>query len=479
MSSTTHIKNAAWVIAWEKEAERHVYMRDADVVFTGNTIDFVGKGYEGRADTVIDGAGLVVMPGLVNLHSHPLHEPIYRGFSEELGNPKLYQSGLYDLKPLLRISDPSGMPVSAQVAFCEMLLSGMTTVADLSFPHPGWVERAADSGLRVYIAPMYRQATWYSENGHEIKFHWDEEAGAKGFKESVKVCEEAESHPSGRLKAMLCPAQIDTCTEEFFQESQALAKDRNWPLQTHIAQSVVEFNEMTRRHGVTPVQWAHRIGITGPGTILSHVVFIDEHSWLHWPTCDDLNILADTGTSVAHCPMVISRYGLTMEHLGKYINGGINVGMGMDTQPQNMIEEMRCAAYHGRIAAGQIHCLTTGQVFHAATAAGAKALGRDDIGGLAAGMKADIVLVDAEHPLMKPLRDPLRSLIYSAADRAVRDVYVDGNLVVENRKVLTIDQRAACERMQEIQAAVGEQSVKLDHAGRTLEEVSPLVLPMA
>ncbi len=479
MTQTTHIKAADWVIAWEKEADRHVYLRDADVVFSRDRLVFVGSGYDGQADEVIDGRGLMVMPGLVDLHSHPLHEPIYRGFSEELGNPKLYQSGLYDLKPLLRIRDPESMPVSAEVAFCEMLLSGITTLADLSFPNPSWIEKLAQSGLRGYVAPMYREAAWYTENGHEIKFRWDEVAGRKAFDEAVAFCEQAESHPSGRLKAMLCPAQIDTCTEGLLRDSLAVAKEKGWPLQTHMAQSVVEFNEMTRRHGVTPVQWAHGIGILGPETILAHVVFIDEHSWVHWPTQDDLRLLAETGTSVVHCPMVISRYGLTMQHLGKYIARGVNVAIGTDTQPQNMIEEMRCAAYYGRIAAGQIHCLTTGQVFHAATAAGAKALGRDDIGGLAPGMKADLVLVDLNHPFMKPVRDPLRSLIYSAADRAVRDVYVDGVKVVGDGKVLTMDHQAACNRLQEIQKQVGADTAKLDYAGRTLEDISPLTLPLA
>jgi cytosine/adenosine deaminase-related metal-dependent hydrolase len=262
-----------------------------------------------------------------------------------------------------------------------------------------------------------------------------------------------------------------------FRDSVAVAREKDWPLQTHVAQSIVEFMEMTRRHGVTPIQWAHRIGIMTPQTILSHVVFIDEHSWLHWPTQDDIRLLAETDTSVAHCPMVIARYGLVMEHLGKYLKTGVNVGMGNDTQPQNMIEEMRCAAYHGRIAAGQIHCLTTGQVFHAATAGGAKALGRDDIGGLAPGMKADLVLVDLTNPYMKPVRDPLRSLIYTAADRAVKQVYVDGMQVVRDGEVLTIDRQAACEKLQTIQGQVGEQTPQLDYAGRTLEEVSPLTLP--
>src|SRR5579864_3123816 len=128
---------------------------------------------------------------------------------------------------------------------------------------------------------------------------------------------------------------------------------------------------------------------------------------------------------------------------GRYRRAGINLGLGTDVAPHNLLEEMRLAAILARVAAEDIRAVSTGELLHAATVGGATALGRDDLGRLAPGMKADIVLVDLKHPLMIPARDPLRSLVYTAADRAVRDVFVDGRKVVEKGRVLNLDRNAA------------------------------------
>jgi len=118
----------------------------------------------------------------------------------------------------------------------------------------------------------------------------------------LKLIQQAKADPSGRLDGILSPSQIDTCTADLLRDSHDAAVANDLPFTTHCAQSVNEFNEMTNRHGITPVQWARDIGILGRSTILGHAIFIDEHSWLHWHSHDDLGILAATGTSIAHCP---------------------------------------------------------------------------------------------------------------------------------------------------------------------------------
>jgi 5-methylthioadenosine/S-adenosylhomocysteine deaminase len=115
-----------------------------------------------------------------------------------------------------------------------------------------------------------------------------------------------------------------------------------------------------------------------------------------------------------------------MENFGDYLRAGVTMGLGTDTTPHNLVEEIRQAAILARIAARDIETVTTADLFHAATVGGATALLRDDLGRIAPGKKADLVLVDLTVPQMVPARDPLRSFIYHAADRAVRDVFVDG-----------------------------------------------------
>ena len=476
-AKTTVIRNAAWVAAWDGATDSHVYRRGIDVAFAGGEITHVGPGYVGQADEVIDGKDLFVIPGLIDVHSHPHHEPSYKGLREEHGLPSMYMSGLYERGQAFRL-DEEGRKAGAEVAYSELLASGVTTLADLSTPFDGWIELMAQSGLRGFIAPGYASARWYMSNQHQIQFDWNEIAGREGFDYAIKVMEQAESHPSGRLSGVVYPAQIDTCTEDLLRDSADLALQSGRPVTTHAAQSVNEFYVMVERHGKTPIQFARDIGLLGPNTLLGHAIFIDEHSWLHWWSKEDLPALVDSGTSVAHCPTPFSRYGQTMQDLGKYLRAGVNIGIGTDCSPHNLIEEMRTAAILARVSAEDINTIQTADLFHAATIGGAKALKRDDIGRLGPGKKADITLVDLADVTMMPARDPLRSLVYTAAERAVKHVYVDGVRVVADRKVLTLDRRDAAGRLAEAQARMISAVPQHDYAGRSADDITPLSLPL-
>ena len=474
----TCIRNAAWIIAWDRGADRHSYIQNADMVFEDDRVTYVGRLYPGPFDDEIDGRDLMVMPGLVDIHSHPSTEPFFRGIREEHGLPTMFSTGLYERGFAFR-PDAPGRHAGKTTAYCEMLLTGITTVADLSGMDQGWIDLAAQSGLRVFLAPSYASARWHLENNWQLKYAWDEPAGRAGLDAALALIEQAQSHPSGRLGGIVSPAQIDTCTEDLLRDSHDAAVAKNLPFTTHCSQSINEFNEMTNRHGITPVQWAKRIGILNRNTILGHAIFIDEHSWLHWHTAEDLAILADTGTNIAHCPSPFARYGQTLEDFGRYRAAGVNIGMGTDVAPHNLIEEMRLAATLARVAAEKITATSLTDIFDAATAGGARALGRTDIGRLEPGSKADFVLVDLKNPWMMPARDPLRSLIYTAADRAIRQVFVDGRMVVDQGKVLTMDHAAALDALTEAQARMVAAVPQHDWAGRTAQDLTPLSLPMA
>jgi len=477
MSAVTVIRNADWVVAWDAAAKTHVYRRGIDVAFDAAGISHVGPDYAGTAEREIDGRGRMVMPGLVDIHAHPFVEPFYRGIREEHGVPEMYMTGLYERSAAYR-PDPAAMRHAAAVAYAELLASGVTTLADISSPYPGWLEAAADSGLRVVLAPGYASARWRLETRHRLEFDWDEDRGRDGMDAALALIDQAAAHPSGRLSGMVCPMQIDTCSEALLRDSYAAAEERQLPFTTHASQSVVEFNLMVDRHGVTPLQYAEAIGILGPRCTIAHAIFVDRHSWLHWWSDRDVALLAETGTSIAHCPTPFARYGQVLEHFGSYRAAGVNIGLGTDTAPHNLLEEMHWALVLARVAAGDVHAVSTADLFHAATVGGARALMRDDIGRLAPGTKADLVLVDVAHPLMQPARDPLRSLVYTAADRAVRDVFVDGAQVVEDGRVLTIDREAALAELGEAQRRMELGVPETDYAGRSSAEIAPLSLPL-
>lgn len=475
----TLVRNAAWAISWDVSAREHRYAQDIDVAFAGGDLIHVGAGYAGSTPArEIDGRQLMVMPGLVNIHTHPSSEPMNKGLTDEIVSPKLYMSSLYEFLPLFR-PDAAGVKAASQVALAELLMSGVTTVADLSIAYDGWIDALGASGLRACLCPMYRSGRWLTKNGHEVVYEWNEEAGRKAMDEALTLIDRARQHPSGRLFGMVGPAQIDTCTPELLRDSMDAAKAKGAPLQLHAAQSVVEFHEIMRRHGLTPIEWLDSLGLLSDRTIIGHGIFLDHHSWLHWPSRTDLKRLSATGTTVAHCPTVFCRRGITLEHFGSYVEAGVNMGIGTDTYPHNMLEEMRTAAILARTTEGSAAATTTNAIFNAATIGGAKALGRDDIGRLAVGAKADLVLVDLKNPAMQPVRDPLRSLIYVAAERAVRDVFVDGEQVVKDGRCLTIDYAAASEALEEAQRRALPKAADMDWAKRPADISAPLAFPRA
>jgi 5-methylthioadenosine/S-adenosylhomocysteine deaminase len=475
-TGTTVIRNAAWVVAWDEAAGRHVYLRDADVALRGAALVHVGGRYEGTAAREIDGRARLVIPGLINIHTHPSSEPLRKGLTDETRSPNFWHSSLYEFLPVFA-GDRDGAIAGIQVAMAELLMSGVTTVADLSIPFDGWLDTLADSGIRAVAAPMFRDARWRVAEGRRVEYDWDETAGREAFAEAQRIIELARQHPSGRLSGMVCPAQVDTCTPDMIRDAYDYATERNLPFQIHAAQSVNEFHEMIHRHGVTPIQWLKDIGGLGPHAIIGHAIFLDHHPWLHWTSRNDLGILRDTGTTVAHCPTVFMRRGITLRSFGDYSRAGVKLGIGTDTYPHNFLEEMRSVGNFARIAVGTVDDLDTRDVFDAATIGGAQALRRDDIGRLAPGCKADFVLVDIKDPSMMPLREPLRSLIFVAAERAVRDVYVDGEQVVKEGQPCNIDLQAASEALEAAQQRSMERVPALDWAGRDADALSPMVLP--
>ena len=476
--SVTVIRNAAWVVAYDGEAQSHSYLRGADVAFDGDRIIHVGGSYAGAHEVEIDGRDRLVSPGLVNIHSHPASEAMNKGMLDELGSPRLGMSSLYEFMPLFR-PDDDGREACVQVTYSELLKSGVTTLADLSVTWEGWIDTLAASGLRGVVAPMYRSARWFTENGHRVEYEWDADGGRAAMEEALATVEAAQAHPSGRLSGMISPSQIDTCTPDLIADSFALAQEKSLPFQIHAAQSVVEFQEITRRHGLTPLEWLDSLGVLKPGAIVGHGIFLNDYGNVFWPEADDFGLLQRSGAAVAHCPVVFQRRGIAMNTVGRYIRGGIPVGLGTDSYPHNMLEEMRAALYNSRLISKNPYDLRTSDIFNAATLGGARILGRDDIGRLSVGARADLFIADISNPAMKPLRDPLRSLIYVAAERAVKEVFVDGRHVVVDGDVPAFDLTAALDRLEAAQRRAEEAFKDLDFAGRRHDEASPMVFPLA
>ena len=226
MSKATVIRNAAWVVAWNQASGGHHYLRDVDVAFAGNEITHVGGAYEGPADTEISGRDLMVMPGLINIHSHPTSEPLRKGITDETRSPNFYHSSLYEFLTIFN-NDDEGTPPCHKVAMAELLQSGCTTIVDFSMAFDGWLDLLAEAGIRACVAPAFRDAPWYTKDGHLLEYDWsDKERGPKGFETAKRTIDLANQHPSGRLSGMLAPSQIDTVSEELLREAHAYTSEQ-------------------------------------------------------------------------------------------------------------------------------------------------------------------------------------------------------------------------------------------------------------
>ncbi|MGI9613922.1 MAG: amidohydrolase family protein [Acidimicrobiales bacterium] len=453
-AKTTRIRSARWVIAWDGGAGDHRYLNDADVVFRGSEIVHVGAGFEGTVDTDIDGGHVMVMPGLVSTHAHLNSAPFSTGLLEEVLDPMFGHSPMYTKKGPFWVSDvntpgrDAGQHFVAAMrhSLTELLGSGVTTVVDIQNTSDGdelWCESLSESGIRAYVAPSFQEAQWRTRDGRVLEFEWDAKAGLAGFERANATLDTVDRFGDGRLSGMMFPAQVETVGEGLMRECREEARTRDIIWQTHCAQSVPEFREMVARTGRTSIQWLADIGALDETAVLGHAIYLDHHSSLAWHSRDDLGILAESGAAIAHCPLTFSRWGTVLETFLTYRDAGVRIAMGNDTGPVNMLEEIRCAFTQARVASNEPASISMADVFRAATIGGADALGRTDIGRIATGAKADLVLVDLAHPRMQSCTDPLRALVFVAADRAIRDVYVDGRLVYADGNSTAYDAHAA------------------------------------
>ncbi len=190
-----------------------------------------------------------------------------------------------------------------------------------------------------------------------------------------------------------------------------------------------------------------------------------------------LRLLADSGATVAHCPWVFGRRGIAMESFARYLDAGVHMSLGTDTFPQSMLHEMRVAATLSKVVDRQTQVATAGDVFDAATLGGAYAIGRDDLGRLAPGAKADIVCYRTDSLSMSPVRDPLRSLVYSALPSDVALVVIDGRVVLRDGVIEGLDEAELALGLRAAAESLWRDLPNRDWRGRTIDEIAPQTYP--
>lgn len=438
-----------WVVAFQDG--RHRVIPGGEVAFEEDRVLHAGGRWDGRADRIVDAAGMLVSPGFINAHAHigietmapfvdvPRRYTVSRAFAERR-----------ELPPTLT---PEEQQLSGEYALVQMLRCGATTIVDAAGSGTIWwlgnppgdeellLDTAERVGARIYASLSYRTGRVYHDRDGVTGWAWDEEGGMAGLERAVAFAVRHRGTRGGLVETMLCPHAVDNCSPALLAATKAAAAEHGLLVQIHCAQYEYEVRRVRERFGATPVEHLARIGFLGPEVILGHTIYVTGHAAMGAADDPDadLRLIADAGASVAHSPLPFARRGETLQSLGRYRAAGITVAIGCDIWPADIIAEMRLAWFLGKAAARTPGVPSCADVFEAATLGGARALRRDDLGRLSPGATADVVLVDLAGHHIGPVLDPIRALVTCAAGQDVRAVWVAGRKVVEDGRVLSVD----------------------------------------
>jgi cytosine/adenosine deaminase-related metal-dependent hydrolase len=457
----------------------HVIIRDGVVVFDEGKILHVGKGYSGRVDERVDACGRLVTPGFINTHGHSQTPLSPHHLTVDVNLDAYYQHAGIGMHIPLRgrsreLADKGDWAKVARLSLVKRLLSGTTTFIEVGGGNEELVRLTDEMGMRGYISPGYKSASWVFDEEGRFGYDWDEEAGRRGLDRAVDFIEAHDDSCGGRVRGMLFPGQVDTCSPELFRETRRKAEELGVGIQTHVGQRLIEFQEIVRRHLKTPVGFLHSVGILGPDFIAGHCIFASGHSQTGWPGDGDQRLLTETGSSVAYCPVVFTRNAVAMESFGRNIRHGVNMTIGTDNFPQDIVNEMRWASMLSKVVDFDRTSASSAEVFNAVTVNAAKALRRSDIGRLQEGARADIAVIDLKTTRVAPVYDPIKSLVNASTSDNVEKVYCDGRLLVDEGRVLGVDEESLVSDVQKIADRDWARVHEWDYAGRRLEEFAPL-----
>ena len=470
-----------WVVGYDHGG--HELIPNGCVVFEDDRVIHVGRAFEGRVDQRIDASGKLVSPGFVNCHLHAAVNSAQWVFLDGLKADYFGSNFIGYVAPRRGVAPPRSIEhgeIAGRYGMWAALRNGATTILDVGTMPGGpaeFTKLVGDLGMRAYLGPACRSAA-YAFDGSRAVWEWNEAQGVAMLDRAVAYAKEYDGAFNGRVHAVLYPGQMDTCTPDLLKQARRWANELNVPVQFHAAMNLREFHKILEEHGKTPIELLDSIGFLAPRTGLGHCVFHNGHSWCHYPYGDDLKRLADNGVTVVHAPYKYAKMGITLESFERYRARGVNIAIGTDTYPQDVIHEMRWAALACRIADQSFRVGQARDVFDAATLGGARYLGRDDLGRLAPGAKADIIVIDLAQIYYGAVHDPIKSIVELGSGRDVETVIVDGQPLIEGGKALRMDE---AKLLAETQA----EADRLAHAiptwhwsGKTLDEIAPPSYPI-
>ena len=422
----------------------------ADILIEDDTIREIGPpGCPAPAEAVeIAARCRLLHPGLVNAHTHG-HGNLAKGMGDRWTLELLLAAAPW----ITGNRTAEDKYLSTLLGAVEMVMKGCTACYDLSFEWPVPTAEGlalagkayADVGIRAVIAPMVADRSFYEaipglhdalpqplqKKVAELRLP-PTEATLAAIRSGLRDW----SFDRDQIRPAVAPTIPHHCSDAFIRGCAELAREFGLALHSHVAESKVQAVTGMRLYGRTQIAHLDSLGVLGPHFTVAHGVWLDE---------DDMARLGDRGASVAHNPGSNMRLGSGLADARAMLERQVNLGIGTDgancSDNQNMYEAMRLASFVSKVQGPNWRrWLSTREAASAATEGSARALGFGDrIGRLAPGYKADIVMLDLDHPNWLPINDPVNQLVHTEDGTAVASVMIGGRLVVENRRLLTID----------------------------------------
>ena len=432
---------------------RHVLIENGEIVIEGQSVLFVGHGFAGEVAERIDYGNALISPGFVDLDSLSDLDTTILGFDNQPSWKKgrIWPRTYMDAGPYEMYSQDE-LAFQKKHAFATLIRNGITTALPIaSLFYREWGETvaefesaaqsAAELGLRVYLGPAYRAGNTVVEADGTIGFHFDEARGLSGLDDAVDFCRRHEGAAGGLIRTMLAPDRIETCKPELLIRTAAAGRYLGVPVRLHSCQSKFEYDAVVALHGMSPPEWLNSLGFLHEKVLLPHGTYVSGAPGIDRPG-DDLAIIADSGATIVHCPLVSARHGNVIRSFARYRKLGINIGLGTDTSPPDMILNMQMGLILNRVVDADVTAMRCEDIFDAATIGGADALGRPDLGRLMQGAKADLIVVDFDRPAMGQVIDPIQTLLLTGHGRDVRTVMIDGRFVMQDGIIPGIDEAA-------------------------------------
>lgn len=390
---------------------------------------------QAKAESEIDANGKLILPGLVDTHVH-LAQALIRGCADDTSLIDWLRKFVW---PLQGNFEPEDGKTSAELCMLEMMKSGTTTFLESllhsRYGFDGIAESLERSGMRGILAKTVMGLPGYGSEKSIMHPGMIEDAETC-LREVETYFKQWDGKAKGRIRVWYGARSLGGCTPEIYKQIAAGAARLGTGVTMHLGEVQDDVRYAQKQFGKLPGEFMNQVGLVGSNVVFAHGVWLTDKEW---------QIMARKGASVAHCPSSNMKLASGITKVPEMLRAGMNVALGCDGGPSNncydIIREMKTASLLQKVRLLDPLALNAGTALELATINGAKALGLEkDIGSIEVGKKADLILVDQEKAHLTPTFNPVSNLVYAADGGDVDTVIIDGEVVMENRVVKTLDE---------------------------------------